>query len=160
MQHLTIGLMAHVDCGKTTLAEALLFRTGEIRQLGRVDHGNSWLDTNTIERGRGITIFSHQASFPLSADKTAELLDTPGHVDFSAEMERMPIDNGYPSTLLSDVAEVQERINSTESGSITSFQAVFIPADDMNDEGHEDALINKVTQGEYPPGSVRLLPPE
>ncbi|MBR3679986.1 MAG: TetM/TetW/TetO/TetS family tetracycline resistance ribosomal protection protein [Oscillospiraceae bacterium] len=88
MQHLTIGLMAHVDCGKTTLAEALLFRTGEIRQLGRVDHGNSWLDTNTIERGRGITIFSHQASFPLSADKTAELLDTPGHVDFSAEMER------------------------------------------------------------------------
>ena len=88
MRHMTIGLMAHVDSGKTTLAEALLYQTGEIRALGRVDHGNSWLDTNQIERGRGITIFSHQASFPLSDDLTVHLLDTPGHVDFSAEMER------------------------------------------------------------------------
>lgn len=88
MQHIAIGLMAHVDSGKTTLAEAILYRTGAIRQLGRVDHGNSWLDTNNIERGRGITIFSHQAYFPLGKDTTVELLDTPGHVDFSAEMER------------------------------------------------------------------------
>ncbi len=88
MQHLTIGLMAHVDSGKTTLAEAILYHTGAIRTLGRVDHGNSWLDTNQIERGRGITIFSHQASFPLGDDLTVQLLDTPGHVDFSAEMER------------------------------------------------------------------------
>lgn len=88
MRHMTIGFMAHVDSGKTTLAEAILYRTGEIRALGRVDHGNSWLDTNQIERGRGITIFSHQASFPLSDDITVHLLDTPGHIDFSAEMER------------------------------------------------------------------------
>lgn len=88
MQHITIGLMAHVDSGKTTLAEAMLYQTGEIRALGRVDHGNSWLDTNTIERGRGITIFSHQASFPLGNDLSVHLLDTPGHVDFAAEMER------------------------------------------------------------------------
>ena len=61
MQQRTIGIMAHVDAGKTTLAEAILFRTGEIRKQGRVDHGDSWLDTNDIERSRGITIFSAQA---------------------------------------------------------------------------------------------------
>ena len=87
MKQLTVGLMAHVDAGKTTLAEALLFRTGEIRKRGRVDHGDSWLDTNEIERSRGITVFAHQASVTLG-DTAVTLLDTPGHVDFSAETER------------------------------------------------------------------------
>ncbi|MBR4199832.1 MAG: GTP-binding protein, partial [Oscillospiraceae bacterium] len=87
MKQLTVGLMAHVDAGKTTLAEALLFRTGEIRKRGRVDHGDSWLDTNEIERSRGITVFAHQASVTLG-DTVVTLLDTPGHVDFSAETER------------------------------------------------------------------------
>ena len=87
MKQLTVGIMAHVDSGKTTLAEALLFHTGEIRKRGRVDHGDSWLDTDAIERSRGITIFAHQASFPLG-ERLITLLDTPGHVDFSAETER------------------------------------------------------------------------
>ena len=84
---LTIGILAHVDAGKTTLSEALLFLSGKIRNLGRVDHKNTYLDTNPIECERGITIFSKQARFS-SANCDFILLDTPGHVDFSAEAER------------------------------------------------------------------------
>ncbi len=83
----TIGILAHVDAGKTTLSEGVLFQTGAIRKMGRVDNGNAFLDTDEQEKQRGITIFSKQAQFSLpSLDVT--LLDTPGHVDFSAEMER------------------------------------------------------------------------
>ncbi|MBE6642728.1 MAG: GTP-binding protein [Ruminococcaceae bacterium] len=84
---ITIGILAHVDAGKTTLSEALLYASGRIRTLGRVDHKNTYLDTNTIERERGITIFSKQARFS-SENCDFILLDTPGHVDFSAETER------------------------------------------------------------------------
>lgn len=84
---ITIGILAHVDAGKTTLSEALLYISGRIRSLGRVDHKNTYLDTNTIERERGITIFSKQARFS-SENCDFILLDTPGHVDFSAETER------------------------------------------------------------------------
>ena len=86
-EHLSIGLLAHVDAGKTTLSEAVLYLTGSIRRLGRVDNRDAFLDTYEQERARGITIFSKQAVFPLG-DKSVTLLDTPGHVDFSAEMER------------------------------------------------------------------------
>ena len=84
---LTLGILAHVDAGKTTLAESILYTTGMIRTLGRVDHGNAFLDTDAQERNRGITIFSKQAEFSLN-DRKVTLLDTPGHVDFSPEMER------------------------------------------------------------------------
>ncbi len=84
---LTIGILAHVDAGKTTLSEALLYRAGCIRALGRVDHRNTYLDTNAVERERGITIFSKQARFSWG-NCDFILLDTPGHVDFSAETER------------------------------------------------------------------------
>lgn len=84
---ITIGILAHVDAGKTTLSEALLYISGKIRKLGRVDHKNTYLDTNAIERERGITIFSKQARFS-SDNCDFILLDTPGHVDFSAETER------------------------------------------------------------------------
>lgn len=86
---LTIGILAHVDAGKTTLSEALLYNTGVIRKLGRVDHMDAFLDTDRQERERGITIFSKQAGFDLPDDNVrVMLLDTPGHVDFGAEAER------------------------------------------------------------------------
>ena len=86
-----IGLLAHVDAGKTTLSEALLYSAGARRTLGRVDHGDAFLDTHNLERQRGITIFSKQARFETN-HLAVTLVDTPGHVDFSAEAERtMPI---------------------------------------------------------------------
>ena len=87
MKQICIGILAHVDAGKTTLSEALLYRAGAIRRLGRVDHQDAFLDTDAMERQRGITIFSKQAVLELG-DTRITLLDTPGHVDFSAEMER------------------------------------------------------------------------
>ena len=87
MTPLTIGILAHVDAGKTTLSEALLYRAGAVRKLGRVDHRDAFLDTDAQERERGITIFSKQARFA-AGDLDVTLLDTPGHVDFSAEAER------------------------------------------------------------------------
>lgn len=87
MKRLAIGILAHVDAGKTTLSEAMLYRAGALKKLGRVDHRDAFLDTGDLERERGITIFSKQAVFQLQ-DTTVTLLDTPGHVDFSAEMER------------------------------------------------------------------------
>ena len=86
-KNLSIGILAHVDAGKTTLSEALLYLSGKIRKLGRVDHKDAYLDTSPLERERGITIFSKQAILDLG-DTRVTLLDTPGHVDFSAEMER------------------------------------------------------------------------
>ncbi len=86
-ENIVLGILAHVDAGKTTLSEQLLFKTGKIRERGRVDHGNSFMDTDAQERERGITIFSKQAILKLG-NTTCTLLDTPGHVDFSAEMER------------------------------------------------------------------------
>lgn len=87
MKRLTIGILAHVDSGKTTLSEGLLYCAGMLRKLGRVDHGDAFLDTHALEKSRGITIFSKQARL-LYGDCEFTLLDTPGHVDFSAEMER------------------------------------------------------------------------
>ncbi len=87
MKRLVTGIFAHVDSGKTTLSEAILYNCGEIRSLGRVDHKNSFLDNHFIERDRGITVFSKQAVFR-TADCEFTLLDTPGHIDFSAEAER------------------------------------------------------------------------
>lgn len=89
--NISVGLLAHVDAGKTTLSEALLYCSGTRRNLGRVDHGDAYLDSHVLERARGITIFSKQALIHRSG-RTFTLVDTPGHVDFSAEAERtMPI---------------------------------------------------------------------
>ena len=89
--NICVGLLAHVDAGKTTLSEALLYRTGARRTLGRVDHGDAFLDTHSLERQRGITIFSKQALLETEHLRIT-LLDTPGHADFSAEAERvMPV---------------------------------------------------------------------
>ena len=87
MENIVMGILAHVDAGKTTLSEGMLYLSGTVRKLGRVDHKDAFLDTYSLERDRGITIFSKQAVFSLG-DRRINLLDTPGHVDFSAEMER------------------------------------------------------------------------
>lgn len=87
MKKIVVGILAHVDSGKTTLSEALLYQSGAIKKLGRVDHKNSFLDTFNLERDRGITIFSKQAVFDTENTRFT-LLDTPGHIDFSAETER------------------------------------------------------------------------
>lgn len=88
MKHIVAGIVAHVDAGKTTLSEALLYQTGALKQLGRVDNQDAFLDTDTLEKQRGITIFSHQATFE-TQDLTVTLLDTPGHVDFASQTEQV-----------------------------------------------------------------------
>lgn len=87
MKRFVIGILAHVDAGKTTMSEAILYETGKLKKMGRVDNRDAFLDTFALERARGITIFSKQVVFPFG-DTFVTLLDTPGHVDFSAEMER------------------------------------------------------------------------
>ena len=87
VENIVMGILAHVDAGKTTLSEGMLYLSGTVRKLGRVDHKDAFLDTYSLERDRGITIFSKQAVFSLG-NRRINLLDTPGHVDFSAEMER------------------------------------------------------------------------
>lgn len=88
MKHIVAGIVAHVDAGKTTLSEALLYQSGALRQLGRVDNGDAFLDPDDLEKQRGITIFSHQASLQYG-DLKLTLLDTPGHVDFAAQTEQV-----------------------------------------------------------------------
>ena len=105
-KHICIGLLAHVDSGKTTLSEGLLYLSGAVRKLGRVDHQDAFLDTFSLERQRGITIFSKQAELPLESG-TFTLLDTPGHVDFSAEMERTLQVLDYAILLVSGTDGVQ-----------------------------------------------------
>ncbi|WP_204120587.1 MULTISPECIES: elongation factor G [Levilactobacillus] len=88
MKHIVAGIVAHVDAGKTTLSEALLYQSGAVRQLGRVDNGDAFLDPDDLEKQRGITIFSHQASLTHD-DLHLTLLDTPGHVDFASQTEQV-----------------------------------------------------------------------
>lgn len=106
MKKLTIGILAHVDAGKTTLSEGILYQCGKIGKLGRVDNKDAYLDTFELERARGITIFSKQAIFEVD-DLQITLLDTPGHVDFSAEMERTLQVLDYAILVISGADKVQ-----------------------------------------------------
>lgn len=106
MKKIGIGILAHVDAGKTTLTESILYLTGTTRKLGRVDHGDAFLDFNVQERNRGITIFSKQASFKWG-DCHFTLIDTPGHVDFSTEMERTLQVLDYAVLVISGIDGVQ-----------------------------------------------------
>jgi len=106
MKNIVLGILAHVDAGKTTMSEAMLYKTGILRSLGRVDHKDAFLDTNRLEKQRGITIFSKQATFDVG-DLHINLLDTPGHMDFSAEMERTLSVLDYAVLVISAPAMVQ-----------------------------------------------------
>ena len=102
----TIGVLAHVDAGKTTFSEQVLYHTKSIKTRGRVDHKNSFLDSHDIEKKRGITVFSDQAVFDIN-DSTYYLIDTPGHIDFSCEMERAIRIMDYAIVIVSAVEGVQ-----------------------------------------------------
>lgn len=106
MKKIVVGILAHVDAGKTTLAEALLYKTGKLRKIGRVDHGDTVMDTHELERERGITIFASQATFSTEKAEIC-LLDTPGHVDFSAETERTLSVLDYAILVISGLDGVQ-----------------------------------------------------
>ncbi len=105
-KYLTVGVLAHVDAGKTTFSEQLLYHTKSIRKLGRVDHKDAFLDSDELERERGITIFSNHAAFEIGENRYY-LLDTPGHVDFSAEMERAMQAMDYAVLIVSCVEGIQ-----------------------------------------------------
>ncbi len=106
MQNVTVGILAHVDAGKTTLAEAILYRAGKLRRTGRVDDGDTVMDAHELERARGITIFASQAQLTLD-DWSVTLLDTPGHVDFSSETERVLQVLDYAILVISGIDGVQ-----------------------------------------------------
>lgn len=145
-QHICIGLLAHVDAGKTTLAESLLYHTGAIRKMGRVDHQNAFLDTYELERARGITIFSKQAGFTLG-DREVVLLDTPGHVDFSAEMERTMQILDYAVLIIGGTDGVQGHVETLWRLLRQYKIPVFLFINKMDQDGANSAEILKELQG-------------
>ena len=142
---LTIGILAHVDAGKTTLAESILYKTGQIRKLGRVDHKNAFLDTDVLERSRGITIFSKQANFCLNERKIT-LLDTPGHIDFSAEMERTLQVLDYAILVISGADGVQSHIQTLWKLLDTYHIPVFLFINKMDQQGTEKNVLLRELQ--------------
>ena len=144
IRHLSIGLLAHVDAGKTTLSESILYLGGKIRKLGRVDHKNAYLDTNELERSRGITIFSKQALFDLGKKKVT-LLDTPGHVDFSTEMERTLQVLDYAVLVINGTDGVQGHTRTLWSLLKRYRIPVFLFVNKMDQEGTDrERLLNEL----------------
>lgn len=132
--NLVVGILAHVDAGKTTLSESILYQCGAIRKLGRVDHKDAFFDNFELERARGITIFSKQAQFQLG-EKQITLLDTPGHVDFSAEMERTLQVLDYAILVISGADGVQGHVQ-TLWRLLKQYQIpVFLFVNKMDQEG-------------------------
>ena len=144
-KQLTVGILAHVDAGKTTLAEAILYRSGVLRKLGRVDHKDAFLDTYELERARGITIFSKQARF-LLGQKQVTLLDTPGHVDFSAEMERTLQVLDYAVLVISAPDGVQGHVETLWRLLKRYEIPVFVFINKMDQEGTDETAIIKALQ--------------
>lgn len=151
MKKLVIGMLAHVDAGKTTLSESILYTSGVIRKLGRVDNKDAFLDNNDYERQRGITIFSKQAVFTYK-DLDVTLLDTPGHVDFSAEMERTLWVLDYAVLVINGMDGVQGHTE-TLWGLLKRLKVpVFIFVNKMDQQGTDRHIIleqlkNKLSSG-------------
>ncbi|MFR5104005.1 MAG: NYN domain-containing protein [Blautia obeum] len=146
MKKLVIGILAHVDAGKTTLSEELLYLCGEIRKIGRVDHGDAFLDTYELEKERGITIFSKQALLK-TENMEVTLLDTPGHVDFSAEMERTLQVLNYAILVINGMDGVQSH-TMTLWRLLKRYQIpTFLFVNKMDQQGTDhDALLNDLKQ--------------
>jgi len=144
MKKLVIGILAHVDAGKTTLSESMLYLNGKIRKLGRVDNKDAYLDTDELERARGITIFSKQAVFEIDGTGIT-LLDTPGHVDFSAEMERTLQVLDYAILVISGADGVQGHTKTLWRLLDMYDIPVFLFVNKMDQNGTDkDKLINKI----------------
>ena len=144
MKNICVGLLAHVDAGKTTLSEALLYQSGAIRKAGRVDNRDAFLDTYALEKERGITIFSKMAT--LTAGETyVTLLDTPGHVDFSAEMERTLSVLDYAVLIVSGADGVQGHTK-TLWGLLAKYEVpAFIFVNKMDQPGTDrEALLAEI----------------
>lgn len=140
MDKLVIGILAHVDAGKTTLSEAMLYTSGSIRKLGRVDNRDAFLDTYSLERTRGITIFSKQATLKLGETQVT-LLDTPGHVDFSAEMERTLRVLDYAVLVISGADGIQGHTGTLWRLLLQYQIPVFLFVNKMDQEGTDKAAL-------------------
>ena len=142
-KRIVTGILAHVDSGKTTLSEAMLFHTGDIRKMGRVDHKDAFLDTDLMEKERGITIFSKQAVMQLD-DAKVTLLDTPGHVDFSAEAERVLWVLDYAILVISGTDGVQSHTVTLwkllKKHQIPVF--IFVNKMDISEKSREEVMEN------------------
>lgn len=150
---MVIGILAHVDAGKTTLSEALLYKTGQIRSLGRVDHQDAYLDTDAMERERGITIFSKQARITMDG-KEVTLLDTPGHVDFSAEMERTLQVLDYAVLVISGTDGVQGHTRTLWRLLKHYHVPIFVFVNKMDMDGTDKEKLNKELKSELSGGCV------
>lgn len=140
-ENIVIGILAHVDAGKTTLAERMLYKSGSISSLGRVDHGDTFLDHDAQERARGITIFSKQAQLQLG-EKSVTLLDTPGHTDFSAEMERAVWAMDYAILVISGTDGIQGHVYTLWKLLKRHRIPVFVFVNKMDlAEGRKEALL-------------------
>ena len=155
MKKIAVGILAHVDSGKTTLSEALMYRSGNLRQLGRVDHRDSFLDNNALERDRGITIFSKQAVLPIGT-----LIDTPGHVDFAPEAERVLGILDYAILVISGTDGVQGHTG-TLWRLLTEYDIpVFIFINKMDLDGADKQSILSELESELSDGCVDIADDE
>ena len=159
MKRTVIGILAHVDAGKTTLSEAMLYCSGSIRTFGRVDHGNAYLDTFALERQRGITIFSKQAILQLP-ELRITLLDTPGHVDFSAEMERTLDVLDCAILVISATAGVQSHTRTVWELLRRRKIPTFLFVNKMDLPGAERAQVLANLQKELGDGVMDVLDPD
>ncbi|KRM54445.1 elongation factor G [Lacticaseibacillus sharpeae] len=149
MKHITAGIIAHVDAGKTTLSEAMLYQTGAVRKLGRVDNADAFLDTDSLEKKRGITIFAHQAQVQFD-DLELTLLDTPGHVDFASQTEQVLSVLDYAILVVSATDGVQGYTRTLWRLLARYHVPAFIFVNKMDASGVDQAAVLTQLQSEFP----------